>query len=253
MKGKLSFFKDDPFIRNFGPANFNIETLMQESPTTMLVHSSYKFADQQRKMLLDQKYLTHDLTLATELSFQELLGRAATESEGDFFHRVLQPYHDELSTVSCLLSSLLSLCPGSRRKSVYCANSDISNIFSSDSEAALTANYIMRVQRMPGPEAHFYFSQIESQRDIKQQLCSLSLSSKHLQEGVILQNQSFQELSNSNNKVVASSYLRTCSNSHYDSIKDMLTCELDGRLLSMQHPFRCAEDISINAEKQLVC
>ena len=115
MRGKHSYFRDDAFIRNFGPASFDIETLMRTSPDTMLVHSSYTFADRKRQILLDQKYLTHDLTGILETSFQKLLGRAATQSEGHFFLRLLQPFHGDSSTVLCLLSKLFSLCADTHR------------------------------------------------------------------------------------------------------------------------------------------
>ena len=254
MRGKYSYFRDDAFIRNFGPASFDIETLLRTWPDTMLVHSSYKFADRKRQMLLDQKYLTHNLTGILQTSFQKLLGRAATRSEEHFFMRVLQPFHGVAGTVLCMLSELFSLCAVTHSHDGPCTAKNISLIFPSKSEAALTANYILNFQRMPGPEAlrHLCFTDFEERGIDTRWLCSMKVLDAQSGESKGSKGHSCFRMK-SNNHVLVGSYRQSCSQQRYDNKEDVLTCKLNGDTLAIRHPFRCAEDISIDSAPSLVC
>jgi len=256
MKGKFSYFRDDAFIKNFGPSSFDAEALLKMSPATMLVHSSYKFANAERKKLLDQKYLTHDLTDVLESSYKALLGRATTKSEKDFFLRVLQPTHSESSSVLCLLSKLFSLCGENKPVLGYCAESDLSFIFPTNSEAVLTAHYIVSLRRLPGPEALELLHAAERNGGSRfmQRLCSAQLPDINSHT---LKKNAYQDMSaallNSNNHVLVGSYQLACAHQRYDNAEDVLLCEVHGTVLSLRRPFRCAEDISVNSVPVLVC
>jgi hypothetical protein len=255
MRGRHSFFRDDAFIRNFGPSSFNKESVYKLSAATMLVHSSYKFASPERKMLLDQKYLTYDLSDVVESSYEEFLSRDSTQSEKDFFCRVLQPYHSDFTSLRCVLSNLFSLCGKSKAVLEHCAKTDISYIFPSTFEAVLTARYIVSFERLPGPEAvkHLHAADHQDEGRTVQQLCSAPLRNV---ENPTLKNVVHHRLTaffNSSNHVLLGSYQLQCGRQRYDRAKNVLLCELDGKVLSLQRPFRCAEDISINRIPALTC
>ena len=56
------------------------------------------------------------------------------------------------------------------------------------------------------------------------------------------------------NHVMESTYLGVCENAFYDNEADVLSCTFSNRTLTLQSPYKCAEDININlATVQLEC
>ena len=55
------------------------------------------------------------------------------------------------------------------------------------------------------------------------------------------------------NPVAEGTYRRVCKDAAYDARDDKLSCELGSSTLTMEDPFRCVDDININARKELQC
>lgn len=66
-------------------------------------------------------------------------------------------------------------------------------------------------------------------------------------------NHALSRLVDSKNYVMAGSYQITCVRPLYDLEKDVLICNYGESLRSLRHPYRCAEDISLNSATQLTC
>jgi len=280
MQGKFSKFKDDAFIRNFGETSFDLDEFRAVSPRTMLVHSKYFYAGKETQRLLDQKYLPHDVKPDITSIYMTALGRLPSASETDFFSRVFQRFYDDFEVMTCLFARTISLCelrPGDIRDSMNESCKDrgtLSDIFSSLLEATLTGQYITNLAAIPGPEVSELMCQSSETRkqSIMDGLCgvkfladfkknNLSNTMLKLSAGSVfayaqpaVQPCTVSESSMlSYNRVLMGSYRLVCGFVKYDYASDSLSCQIGESYSTLQHPHRCADDISINPEKQLAC
>lgn len=49
------------------------------------------------------------------------------------------------------------------------------------------------------------------------------------------------------------SYLEVCRNPKYDHIQDILTCQIGAKVLQLQKPYMCGNEISVNLFLELQC
>jgi len=280
MQGKFWKFKDDAFIRNFGDTSFDAEEFRAVSPQTMLVHSKYFYAGKETQRLLDQKYLPHDAKPDIERIYISALGRSPAASETDFFSRVFQPFYDDFEVMSCLFAKTISLCktqPVDIRDVMSESCKDrgkLSDMFSSLVEATLTGQYITTIAAIPGPEASELMCQSNEARkqsimeglcgikmlaDFRKKAPSKTLSSSsagsvlaYVQPAVKPCTVSESSLL-SYNRVLMGSYRLVCDFVKYDYASDSLSCQIGKSNSKLQHPYRCAADISVNLKKKLAC
>lgn len=285
-----SKFKNDAYIRNFGESPFDPEKLLEMNPRTMLVHSKFSFVDDKQKIILLQKYRIHDLSSAVETIYSDTVGRLPTVSEDDFFQRIFQPFYYDVDVMRCLFIKLTTQCKDfaaklSGKASKSCGDVKLSDIFPSELEAIITGLYISSFSAMPGPEL-LYFLQLtreSSEEFIIQGICGAQRTYSSGQGklidimGVTSSGQDIHELfssvalnilmiparnmsganrlgqSASFNQVISGSFILSCEYTGYIRDSDTLFCRHGTSETYLQHPFRCAEDISIDANLKLVC
>jgi hypothetical protein len=283
MQDKFWKFKDDAFIRNFGEASFDVKKIRAMSPQTMLVHSKYFYAGKETQKFLDQKYLPHDLKPDIKRIYISALGRLPSASETYFFSRVFQSFYDDFEVMSCLFAKTISLCetqPGDIRDvmSESCkGQGKLSDMFSSLLEATLTGQYIKTLAAIPGPEASELVCQSNEARKqtTMEALCGdkilvdfrknrkNALSKSHFKsyaDSVLAHVQPTVQpctVSESSllsfNRVLMGSYRLVCDFVEYDYANDSLSCQTGTSKSTLQHPYRCAADISVDPEKKLAC
>ena len=271
MQEKLWKFKDDPFIRNFGDTHFDALKMRALSSQTMLVHSKYFFAGKETQAFLDQKYLPHDLRPDIKRIYILALGRVPSASEMDFFSRVLQPFYDDTEVMSCLFDKTISLCktrPGDIRDKMTesCkGRGTLSDMFSSLVEATLTGLYITTLAGVPGPEASELLCKSENSeygQDKMESLCGKNayVGARPKRHNILFPVQRTVQpctisgsSSQSFNRVLVGSYRLACDFVEYNDISDLLSCQVGESSSALNHPYRCAADISVNPEKKLAC
>jgi len=259
---------DDEFIRNFGESGLDTDKYLQTHPRTMLVHSKYYFVDQRTRDIFDQKNLPHDIVPMLMTIYDEVLNRQPSQGEKDFFSRVFQPFHRDIETMRCFLNKVTFLAAGQLKECGYfkfdkCNNvGTLSDIFSSDFEGILTARWITAFHRIPGPEVFQrlhngdYLNFVHFGHKICHDVRMLSeFAALGPNRNWQLEFESKQQYvsGHSSNNVLFGSYLATCKNSTYDPVDDVLSCRLGPDTISMRRPHLCANDISVNEERRLVC
>ena len=55
------------------------------------------------------------------------------------------------------------------------------------------------------------------------------------------------------NILLEGTYHKVCKHAKYEPVLDLLSCDLNGKVISMKNPFRCYEDIHINPQMELSC
>jgi hypothetical protein len=282
MQGKFWKFKDDAFIRNFGEASFDVRKIRAMSPQTMLVHSKYFYAGKETQKILDQKYLPHDLKPDIARIYISALGRLPSASETDFFSRVFQPLYDDFEVMSCLFAKTISLCKtqpddiGDLMSESCKGQGKLSDIFSSLLEATLTGQYIKTFAGIPGPEASELMCQsneVRKQTTTMAALCGKKILAdvrkKALLSKTLYTSSTYSVLADvqptvqpctvsessllSCNRVLMGSYRLVCDSVEYDDASDSLSCQIGTSKSTLQHPYRCAADISVDPEKKLAC
>ncbi len=271
MQGKFSKFKDDTYIRNSGETPFlNSEDFRAENPQTMLVHSKYFYSAKKEQNFLNQKYLPHDLKPDITSIYWSALGRTPSVSEFDFFSRVFQPFYDNFKVMSCLFDKTISLCKTGYIRDVMtesCGDrGTLWDLFSSLLEATLTGRFVTTLAVIPGPEVSTLMCQSTElqpeavcSKDFLSEFTDVARSRRsagsnlayvrtHVEPCTI--NERSQE---SFNRVLMGSYRFACDFVKLDYASDSLSCRIGESQSTLQNPFRCAADISVNADKQLVC
>ena len=269
MQEKFRKFKDDAFIRNFGDQSFDRDEFRAVSPQTMLVHSKYFFAGKETQRFLDQKYLVHDVKPDIERIYVSALGRLPRASETDFFNRVFQPFYQDFEVMTCLFAKTTSLCETQLFDirdvmSESCKDQGtLLDMFSSLVEATLTGQYITTLSALPGPEASALMCQSSEthKQCTVEELCGMKTSAelRKATSSTSRFKRSAQPCTvsksslTSYNRVLTGSYLLVCDIAKYHSAGDFLLCNIGESTSLLQHPYRCASDISVNQEKELVC
>ena len=111
--------------------------------------------------------------------------------------------------------------------------------------------------RMQGPEVSQIWYQKEDKETFSGVLCSENLAQTAGFESSKMSWDSSDETSMptsiSWNKVFAGSYLSACHSAKYEDSQDILTCQLGEQTLTLPQPYVCADDISVNLKRKLVC